>query len=398
MSTEKHPDPPPVEKPATEGTASTEPLEKAAGAEVNTDPARPLPAWGDKVAELEKRWVKLETALAVVVLIREILALCAWIFLKGLSTPPTATAAGIVFRAVVTATVFGAIAWRALRSKPERLRSTVTTIAVCVGLFVGRVWANVGVVYGSEIINWYQDASALTLIGGLRGVGTRLTIWLAMLGASLATSSGKHINIDVVMRFVPMKVRVPAAVTAWMAASVVCFTAAWGFVDHIAIASFGAPRDGTVGQKMGAVLHEQGEHLFAFRRQVMLDGVVGWRVFGGRKYTEALTGKEWNDRIRDGGYESWYKPEEIKALYVPPEMEAKYVAPLVIMPGKTQRGILVDDLNLLFPFGFLMLGFKFILRALLAISGHVVVDPDAMHRDDDAKHHHDIEEEGKEAA
>ncbi len=63
--------------------------------------------------------------------------------------------------------------------------------------------------------------------------------------------------------------------------------------------------------------------------------------------------------------------------------EAKPVSPLVIVPGKSPRGLLVETMNLLFPFGFLMMGFKFLLRVLLVFSGHVVVDPDAAHREDD---------------
>ena len=55
--------------------------------------------------------------------------------------------------------------------------------------------------YFSNALNWLQSASTLTLLGGLRGLATRFTLWLALLGASLATAQGKHINVDVVMRF-----------------------------------------------------------------------------------------------------------------------------------------------------------------------------------------------------
>ena len=346
-------------------------------------PPRPaaLPAWGDKVLAFEKRWVAFEVKLAVGVLVCEMLALCFWVFLKGLSSPPGASSAGVVFRAAISATVLGAVAWALTKKQPERTRSVITTVAVVGGLFLGRAWANVGVHYTAEIVNWYQDASTLTLIGGLARVGTRFTIWLAMLGASLATSSGKHINVDVVMRFLSPRVRVPAAIAAWLAAAVVCFGATWGFVDHIAITSFGATPNDSAGAKIGHVFHDGREHLFATRRQIGIDTTVGFRVLAGRKYTEALTGDEWNEKIKSGGYESWFTDEQIKALYVPPN--TPYVAPLVVIPGKTQRGLLVEDLNLLFPFGFFMIGLKFLLRALLAFSGHVVVDPDAAHREDD---------------
>ena len=37
----------------------------------------------------------------------------------------------------------------------------------------------------------------------------RFTLWLALLGASVATAQGKHINVDVVMRFLSPRARVP---------------------------------------------------------------------------------------------------------------------------------------------------------------------------------------------
>lgn len=342
----------------------------------------------------EASWVRFETKLAVGVLIAEILSLCAWIFLKGLSTPPSANKSGVVFRAVMTATALGMAAWFGLRNQPQRTRTTATTIATAAGLFLGRVWANVGVEWGSEVLNWYQDASTLTLIGGLRGVGTRLTAWLAMLGASLATSSGKHINIDVFMRFLPQRVRVPAAVAAWCAAAVVCFAACWGFVDHIALASMGAPKNGTPIEKIGAMSHEMGEHFFLLRKQMRIDLTVGFRVFIGKRYAESLSGREWNDLIDNGGYEAHYKPEEIKGIRVPDSALDKPVAPLVVAPGKSPRGLLVEDLNLLFPFGFFMLALKFLLRSVLAVSGHVVVDPDAAHRDESHDDGHTAHEGG----
>ncbi|MFO0658874.1 MAG: TRAP transporter small permease subunit [Polyangiaceae bacterium] len=356
-------------------------------------PIRPEPKgarWGDPFAHFEKKWVEVEVYLIVAVLIGEILSLCAWIFLKGLSTPPTVNKAGVVLRGVLLAVSLGCGAWFGLSKLALNVRRTATIVSICVGLVLGRVTAGIGVEYGSNLVNWYQDASTLTLIGGLRGLGTRLTIWLAMLGASLATSSGKHINIDVVMRFLPTKGRVPAAVAAWLAASVVCSATSWGFVDHIAISAFGAPLNGSAFEKIEHTVHEGREHFFILRRQVGIDMTVGFRVFGGKTYSEALLGSEWNEKIKTGGYEDWLKADEVKALLVPPEREAQTITPLINMPGKTMRSLLVEDLNMLFPFGFFMLGLKFLLRVVLAISGHVEVDPDAAHRDDEAVERHNV--------
>ncbi len=346
-----------------------------------TPEAKRLPAWGDALVKLDAKWVRLETMLAVAIVLVEMLSLCAWVGLKGLSSPPEANAAGLVFRAALTGTALGGLAWVALKKQPERLRSAGTTVAVCVGLFLGRLWVRVGVGYTAELVGWYQEASLLALVGGLRAVGTRCTIWLAMLGASLATSSGKHINIDVVMRFLSPRLRVPAAVAAWLAAALVCIAAAWGFLDHIAITAFGAAPKAPMSAKIAKVVHESGEHWFVFRRQAEIDSRVGWRVLAGTKYGRAMPAAEWNELITKGGWDKYHAPDEVKGMMATPGTD--YVRPLLILPGgRSTKGLLVEDLNLLFPFGFFVIALKFVLRALLVVSGHIEVDPDAMHRED----------------
>jgi hypothetical protein len=103
---------------------------------------------------------------------------------------------------------------------------------------------NGGVQYFSNFLNWMQNASVVMRFGGLRSPGlvTRLTLWLALLGASMATAKRKHINVDVVMRFLSPKLRVPAALVGWLAAAVMCLAAVWGFTDHIAIEDFKVQR------------------------------------------------------------------------------------------------------------------------------------------------------------
>ena len=98
-------------------------------------------------------------------------------------------------------------------SRAEERHRVAVTSAVVAGLVLGRLWANAGVEYFSNVLNWMQNASLLMLIGGLRGVVTRLTLWLALLGGSIATAKGKHINIDVVMRFLTPKMRIPVAIS-----------------------------------------------------------------------------------------------------------------------------------------------------------------------------------------
>ena len=50
-----------------------------------------------------------------------------------------------------------------------------------------------------------------------------LTLWLALLGGSLATGAGKHIHIDVIFRFLPARARRPAAIFNYLVAAAVCF-------------------------------------------------------------------------------------------------------------------------------------------------------------------------------
>ncbi len=373
---------------ATSAAAPSEDAAKPAasdattGAESAKTATEPPAAWGDPLHRLQEKWVRLEVMLSVGIVIAEILSLGAWIALKGLSSPPKVSAAGVVFRSGITATALGLAVWFALKKTSPVVRQVATSVAVAAGLFAGRLWAGVGVAFGADLVGWYQDASTLTLIGGLRAVGTRCTIWLAMLGASVATSTGKHINVDVVMRFVPIKLRVPMAVSAWAAAALVSFAASWGFVEHIAVTSFGAKSDASMSAKVGAIAHEAGEHAFLLRQQLRIDRKVGWRVWTGERYLSTLTSAEWNELIDTGGWAARYGDEKTKALRAP--ASTKYVTPIVEIPGgRSPRGILVEDLNLLFPFGFFIIGLKFLLRCVLALSGHVKVDPDAAHRDDD---------------
>ena len=135
--------------------------------------------------------------------------------------------------------------WLAGRARCVHQRPRVGRRHGCVGLVVGRASGNAAAGYFANLLNWQQDSSWLTLLGGLRGVGTELTWWLAMLGASLATGGGKHINIDAFLRFVPKKLKMPSFISASLATVVVCFIAAWGFFDNIAVPNFGAPRDST---------------------------------------------------------------------------------------------------------------------------------------------------------
>src|SRR5262249_8931813 len=146
----------------------------------------------------------------------------------------------------------------------------VTVAAVILGFATAKVWGRVGVDYCSNLLNWYQQASFLTLFGGLRGVGTRLTMLLALIGGSLATGRGRHIVIDVITRFVSHKQRMAMVITGWIGTAVVCAVAAWGFFDHISIENFGARADDSAGKKIAQVAEQLGEDFFIARKQIAL--------------------------------------------------------------------------------------------------------------------------------
>src|SRR5260221_6794013 len=156
--------------------------------------------WAVPLVAVDAMWTRSEIWLALVALSLEILSMALWVSLKGFSAPSDHPA-GVVFRAILGATVLGTTAYLSLSKQKPNVRSGATVAAVFLGVVTAKAWSKFGVDYTSNLLNWYQQACFLTLLGGLRGVGTRLTMLLALLGGSIATGRGKHILIDVVPRF-----------------------------------------------------------------------------------------------------------------------------------------------------------------------------------------------------
>lgn len=362
-------------------------------------------AWGEPIARFEKGWTWLEARLLTFVLMAQIVVLVLWVILSGISSPPsTGDASGLVFRCALAAILLGAAGWAGSRKRPLEHRRLFAIGGVALGILIGLILrpahdATGGVrlalhrglgldrldaaivEYFGNVKSWLQEGSTLTLMGGLRGVATRLTLWLALLGGSLATAAGKHIHIDVIFRFLPKRLRVPAAIINYVTAAAVCFAATWGFFDHLAIESYGSKADDAASAKISRVAHEMGEHGFLARKQIGLDLRSLPRVIAGTGYDKWMSVAAWNEWVRDAGFEDHYTPEEIKTVYVPEGGSPP--PPLVLAPdGEATRGILLHDLSLVFPLGLLMIGLRFLLRAVLTLSGHIPVDPDAAHKDD----------------
>ncbi|HSQ67755.1 MAG TPA: TRAP transporter small permease subunit [Polyangiaceae bacterium] len=420
---------------AKEGTEAASETESETGTETGTEsetalakeppkpPAKkraaPGAAWVQPLARFDEWWTRWEARLAVGVLGAEIFSLCTWIALKGMSAEyrpadkvdPEAPVdvSGVIFRALVGALVLGLAAHFALRPKDPAKRKTDiryqvgVSAAAVFGLLVSRGWANAGSEYFSNLLNWLQSASTLTLFGGLRGLATRFTLWLALLGASLATAQGKHINVDVVMRYLTPKLRLSVALAGWLAASLVCLSGAWGFVDHLSIAEFKlsieepCANDATKTcsvpptERLGKVRHEMARDLFLARRQMMLDFKSWPKVLGGTKYETYLHSAEWNEWIRGGDWDAYFSKDDLQGQMMD-ESDTKLTRlPLINIPGtgENTNGLLIRDMDFVFPFGLLMIGLRFLLRCLLAIGGAVKVDVDAAHDEPEIEHAHE---------
>jgi hypothetical protein len=377
-------------------------------------PKPPAPPPEHALLRFDNAWTRLEARLAVIVLFAEIAALCLWVSLKGLSAdykpglldadgnPVPVDMSGLVFRSVLTATVLGLIAHRFTKQRKEVEHTIAVIAAVVLGVILGRFWASAGSEYFSNLLNWMQTASLLTLFGGLRGLATRLTLWLALLGASLATGQGKHINVDVAMRFLTPRLRIPVAIVGWLAAAAVCGSGAYGFFDHIAIEGFkvratiGCPGDAAkdcdkpFGDKFAEVKKGIGTDLFLFGRQASLDGKSIGVVLGGHKYSEYLKAPEWNAWMKAGSWTDHYPADDVAGQMMDESQPNATRLPMLNVPGtgENTNGLLVRDLDFVFPFGLLMIALRFLLRCVLAALGLVKVDPDAAHGEADIEKHH----------
>jgi hypothetical protein len=359
--------------------------------------------WGTPLERLDHTWQDLEAKLCAAVIVVEIASLTLWVSLKGLSTDytPGGNAAGLLMRIFISMTVLGLGAHFATRRQSEKVNRIAVSSAIAFGFFVGgRLWAHTGVHWASNLLNCLQNASVLMLVGGLRGLATRLTLWVALLGASLATSRGKHIHVDFLLRYVPAKLRAPTALVGSLAAATVCVFAVFGFVDYIGIANFRVaamspcPGDETkscdtpTGVKLAGIEKEIGSDFFLLGRQLSLDVHSVPRALAGRPYDTWMSGQEWNDWLDGADWGAHFDKAAIDALHADTSMPGATHMPQVTVPGTGEdaRGLLIRELNFVFPFGLAAIALKFFLRCLLVLSGHVRIDPDAEFEDEELVH------------
>ena len=144
------------------------------------------------------------------------------------------------------------------------------------------------------------------------------------------------------------------------------------------------------GVKLGIVEKAVGDDFFLMGRQISLDVRSIPRVLAGTKYDGWMKAGEWNDWLKGADWAAHFKQDDVNNLLLPAEQPDVVRSPAVNVPGGMEqaRGLVIRDLNFVFPFGLLMIALRFVLRALLAISGHVRVDPDAAHEEDDVHERH----------
>jgi hypothetical protein len=91
-------------------------------------------------------------------------------------------------------------------------------------------------------------------------------------------------------------------------------------------------------------------------------------------YADWLTGKEWNEWVANAGFQERYGLEALNGIKIP---ETETRPPLVVIPGRGEpRGELINAAFLVFPIGLWIIAMRFVVRALLVLSGHVGVESD----------------------
>jgi TRAP-type C4-dicarboxylate transport system permease small subunit len=298
---------------------------------------------------LDALWGEAELGTSLAVLAALVGSLIAWVALKGLSSRTTDTfVAGLVFRAVTSAVLVGALGqwlWRG-----SRLTWPLALLAAASAW----LWRDAGADYFNNLLGWLQDGSLLTWIGGLRGLGTRLTLWLALLGASLATASGRHVTIDVLSRSLGDAARRPLAYLGGVVGAVVCLMAAWGFFDFSAVDGFEVSAGAPVREKVLTVAEGVGRHLSLASRQVRIDLAMAPKVLQGQPWSRSLSGAQWNELLGDD-----------PRLQAQRELDPETMrSPLLSRPEEASRGLFVKDFNLIVPFGLLMMALRFVLWLL----------------------------------
>jgi TRAP-type C4-dicarboxylate transport system permease small subunit len=347
--------------------------------------------WGEPLWRLDVAWQRIESVLCAAVLVAEIASLTLWVMLRGLATDTIAggNAGGLVCRALLMMTLLAVGAHLATRKLDAKVHAGTVAAAMVLGIVAGVAMKHVGTTWASNTLNWFQGASVLTLVGGLRGLATRFTLWVALLGASLASSRGKHIHVDVLLHYIPRALRAPAIILSLLTGILVCVSAAVGFTDYITIAVFQVnaerpcPGDATkqcdvpTGEKLGSLAKIASDDFFLLGRQASLDVRALPHIIAGTPFDGWLTGAEWNTWLDGADWTAHFPKAAVDAQRADPNQPAATRAPAVQVPGGGDaRGLMARELDFVFPFGLIIIALKFVLQILLILAGYVKTDPD----------------------
>jgi hypothetical protein len=142
-------------------------------------------------------------------------------------------------------------------------------------------------------------------------------------------------------------------------------------------------------EKLAHMGHDMATDLFLVGRQLSLDVRTFPRVVFGTKYNAYFTNGEWNTWVKGADWGAHFPADAAQDLLTPPDRaEDKHIPAVSIPGGEEVRGLLTKDADLVFPFGLLMIALRFLLRALLVLAGHIRVDPDLVHEEDEVEESH----------
>ena len=336
---------------------------------------------------LHQFWTRTETRIVAWVIIAEVLDLVLSVLLRGLAADyRTGSTIGVLCRAIIGAVALGIAAYWLTRKQNPKVAAAAAFGGILLGALLGRLLADAGSSWASNVQGWLQNASTLSLIGGPRGLATRLTLLVALLGGSLAAGAGKHINIDVVSRHLPNKLVKPTAILGMALSALVCVAASYGFTDSIAVTKYRADAfhncadgkgrcDTAFGYRMGVVAHGISSDFFLFRRQLVLDLASCSKVLVGVRYDTYLTATEWNEFIDQGDWSAHFVPSAVRGLKMPSDDPTATKMPAVVAPDTGEgRDLLIRDFDFVLPFGLLMIACKFLLRLVLVVKGEIQLD------------------------
>jgi hypothetical protein len=192
--------------------------------------------WAKPFVLIDAAWTKIETYLVLILLLLAILYMGGWVSLNAFHTK-----GGKLAKYPGSIALFASFAsLAAWGMKKEGRKLTGLIVPIVLGV-LGAILLKVSgkLTYFANVSSWLTDGSTLRLIGTPAIVSSRLfTIWVALLGASLATGAGRQINVDIVMRFIGPRPRLAVALFGYVVAAFACMMISWGFIDYLAITRF----------------------------------------------------------------------------------------------------------------------------------------------------------------